>query len=72
MDILLFVMALLVANYFWKFTVMGDEGGNQVTWFGMDITPPFSVLAAHIANDLMLFVLWVWWTKFAERVKCKA
>ena len=23
-DILLFVMALLVANFFWKFTVMGD------------------------------------------------
>lgn len=49
-DILLFVMALLVANFFWKFTVMGDEGGEQVTWFGIDITAPFDFLAAHIAN----------------------
>ena len=30
-DIILFVVALLVANYFWKFTVLGDEGGTMVT-----------------------------------------
>ena len=49
-DIILFVVALLVANYFWKFTVLGDEGGNQVTWFGCDITRPFEVMASHIAS----------------------
>ncbi len=49
-DIALFVVALLVANYFWKFTVLGDEGGEQVTWFGLDITRPFDMLAAHIAQ----------------------
>lgn len=49
-DIILFVVALLAANYFWKFTVTGDEGGSQVTWFGLDITAPFTWLAAHIAR----------------------
>ena len=49
-DIILFVVALLVANYFWKFTVLGDEGGSQVTWFGIDISYPFDYMAQHIAN----------------------
>lgn len=49
-DIILFVVALLAANYFWKFTVLGDESGIQVTWFGMNITRPFDIMATHIAN----------------------
>ena len=49
-DIILFVVALLVANYFWKFTVLGDEGGDQVTWLGMDISRPFDFMAQHIAH----------------------
>ena len=49
-DILLFVVALLAANYFWKFTVLGDEGGDQVTWLGMDISRPFDWMAQHIAH----------------------
>ena len=55
-DIILFVAALLVANYFWKFTVLGDEGGDQVTWFGMDITAPFDFMAAHIAHVVFWFI----------------
>ena len=42
-DIILFVIALLAANFFWKFTVHGDEGGIQVIWLGMDITQPFDI-----------------------------
>ena len=49
-DIILFVVALLAANYFWKFTVLGDEGGTMVTWFGRDITRPFDAMAAHITS----------------------
>ena len=44
-----FVIALLCANYFWKYTVLGDEGGLGVYWFGLDITAPFDLLADHIA-----------------------
>ena len=55
-DIILFVVALLAANFFWKFTVLGDEGGIQVTWFGMDITAPFDFMAAHIAHVVFWFI----------------
>ena len=48
-DILLFIIALLAANYFWKFSIAGDEGGGPVTWFGLDITAPFDFMAKHIA-----------------------
>ena len=51
-DIILFVVALLAANYFWKFTVLGDEGGDIVTWFGMDISRPFDFMAQHIAHTV--------------------
>ena len=49
-DIILFVVALLAANYFWKFTVLGDEDGIQVTLFGMDITRPFDAMSEHISS----------------------
>lgn len=49
-DIILFVVALLAANYFWKFAVLGDEDGIQVTWFGMDITRPFDAMSEHISS----------------------
>ena len=49
-DIILFVVALLAANYFWKFTVLGDESGIQVTWLGLDITRPFDAMAHHITS----------------------
>ena len=55
-DIILFVVALLVANYFWKFTVLGDDGGECVTWFGIDITAPFAALAEHIARAVYWLV----------------
>ena len=55
-DIILFVVALLAANYFWKFTVLGDEGGDQVTWFGMDISRPFDFMAQHIAHVVYWFI----------------
>ncbi len=48
-DVIIFMITLVVANYFWKFTIMGDEEGEMVTWFGMDITAPFEWLSAHIA-----------------------
>lgn len=55
-DIILFVVALLAANFFWKFTVLGDEGGEQVIWFGVNITRPFDILAAHIAKAVYWLV----------------
>ena len=48
-DVILFVVTLLVANYFWKFTVVGDDSGETVTWFGWDVTAPFEWMACHVA-----------------------
>ncbi|MBO4454530.1 MAG: exosortase/archaeosortase family protein [Paludibacteraceae bacterium] len=48
-DVIIFMVTLLVANYFWKFTVQGDETGDQVTWFGLDISAPFEFMACHVA-----------------------
>lgn len=49
-DIILFVLCLLGANFFWKYTVLGEDSANaMVTWFGLDITAPFDVMAEHIA-----------------------
>ena len=48
--IIYFVIALLIANYFWKFTVSGDENGSLVLFFGLNISSPFVFMASHIAR----------------------
>ena len=48
-DVIIFMVTLLVANYFWKFTMVGDENGEVVTWFGLDVTAPFVFMSRHIA-----------------------
>lgn len=50
LDVIIFMVTLLVANYFWKFTMVGDEDGEVVTWFGMNVTAPFEWMACHIAS----------------------
>ena len=58
-DIILFVVCLLAANYFWKFTVDGDEGTNVVMWFELNITAPFDLLSRHIATVCYSLTDWV-------------
>lgn len=50
MDVIIFMVTLMVANYFWKWTMVGDENGAAVTWFGLDVTAPFELMASHIAS----------------------
>ena len=45
LDVLIFMVTLFVANYFWKFTMVGDENGDLMTWFGIDVTAPFEFMA---------------------------
>ena len=49
-DVIIFMITLLVANYAWKWTMLGDENGDCVTWLGMDVTAPFEFMACHIAS----------------------
>lgn len=44
------MITLLVANYFWKFTMVGDEDGEVVTWFGMDVTAPFAFMVSRVVE----------------------
>lgn len=55
-DISIFVVTLLVANYFWKFTVLGEEKGTMVTWFGCDISAPFDILCRHITTVVVWLI----------------
>ena len=55
-DVIFFVITLLVANYFWKFTMSGDENGETVTWFGLDVTTPFEFMACHVASAVYWLV----------------
>ena len=56
LDVLIFMVTLFVANYFWKFTMVGDENGDMVTWFGIDVTAPFEFMACHIASVVFWLV----------------
>ena len=49
-DVIIFMITLFVANYFWKFTVIGDESGEMVTWFGIDLTAMFDFMTRHITS----------------------
>ena len=47
--IIYFVVILFVSHFAWKFTVLGDESDQIVTFFGMDISAPFVFMAHHVA-----------------------
>ncbi|MGC3979621.1 MAG: exosortase/archaeosortase family protein [Paludibacteraceae bacterium] len=49
--VIFFVIALLSAHFFWKFTVIGDESGDRIIFLGLlDISQPFIFMAEHVAN----------------------
>ena len=50
LDVIIFMITLVVANYAWKWTMVGDEYGDAVTWLGWDITAPFEFMVCHIAS----------------------
>lgn len=55
-DVIIFMVTLLAANYFWKFTMLGDESGEQVTWFGLDLTAFFEAVTVHVTTMVYRFV----------------
>lgn len=55
-DVIIFMVTLFVANYFWKFTMQGDENGDMVTWLGLDVTAPFEFMSCHIASAVYWLV----------------
>lgn len=51
-DVILFLVCMFAANFFWKLTIDADEHGGPVHWFGMDISAPFDFLASNIAQTI--------------------
>lgn len=33
-----FLVVLIITHFFWKFTIIGEETGQSVSWFGYDIS----------------------------------
>ncbi|MEI6753034.1 MAG: exosortase/archaeosortase family protein [Paludibacter sp.] len=51
--VILFAVVLMLSNFFWKYNVLGDEdtsGDNTVTFWGLDISVPFNLMAHHVAR----------------------
>ena len=50
-DVACFIVILLCAHFFWKFTVVGDEGSTAVQFFGIDISRPFNFMIRQVAQS---------------------
>ena len=48
--ILIFIVILILSHFFWKFNVLGDESGKEVTFWGLNISMPFIFMADHITS----------------------
>jgi len=48
--VIYFMVVLVCAHFFWKFTVRGDESDTIVTFLGINISNPFSFMATNVAN----------------------
>lgn len=57
-----FMVILIIAHFFWKFTVIGDESDLAVSFFGLNISGPFNFMADHIAHTVHRFLNFVGYT----------
>ncbi|OJV37306.1 MAG: hypothetical protein BGO29_05900 [Bacteroidales bacterium 36-12] len=57
--VFIFFVTLFVANYFWKFTMIGDESDDVVTFFGIDLSSAFNFMSAHVAKVVFGFMRFV-------------
>ncbi len=48
--VFLFYVVLFTAHFFWKYTVLGDESDELVTFFGMNISAIFDWMTKHVAS----------------------
>ena len=51
--VILFFVVLMGTNLFWKYNILGDESmkaDSMVTFWGMDISAPFTWMALHVAS----------------------
>ena len=54
--VIYFVLILICCHFFWKFTVIGDEENQIVTFFGVDISAPFIWMTHHITQVVSIIL----------------
>lgn len=54
--VILFFVVLFISHFFWKFTVLGDESDDVVTFFGMNISAGFNLMAKHVADTVYVIL----------------
>ncbi len=48
--VIYFMLILVVSHFFWKFTMLGDDSDLVVTFFGLNVSAPFNLMADHVAR----------------------
>ena len=54
--VIYFVVILLCCHFFWKYTVIGDESNQYVTFFGLNISAPFVAMTNNLTNMVAYFL----------------
>jgi exosortase/archaeosortase family protein len=57
--IIYFFIILLVAHFFWKFTMLGDESNEVVTFFGLDLSTGFNAMVVHLTEMVYKALVWL-------------
>ncbi len=57
--IIYFFIILLVAHFFWKFTMLGDESNEVVTFFGLDLSAGFNAMVVHLTEMVYKALVWL-------------
>ncbi|GAB1415646.1 hypothetical protein MASR2M117_10520 [Paludibacter sp.] len=60
--VILFFITLFAANFFWKFTMIGDESDDFVSFFGIDLSPAFDLMSRHVAKVVFGFLSLIGYT----------
>ena len=47
---------MVAVHFLWKWTVIGDETGTEVSWFGIDLSVPLGIVTQHVANTVYWLV----------------
>ncbi|HQB28283.1 MAG TPA: archaeosortase/exosortase family protein [Paludibacter sp.] len=57
--IIYFFVILLAAHFFWKFTMLGDDSDEVVTFFGIDLSAGFNAMVVHLTEVVHKVLVWL-------------
>ncbi|MDD5185680.1 MAG: exosortase/archaeosortase family protein [Paludibacter sp.] len=56
-----FAVILFLSNIFWKYNVLGDETDTAVSFWGLDISAPFTLLTKNVAETTASILQFIGW-----------